>query len=124
MTPITRERIVRASLRAIVEGEGVIDSRLESVAGLLENLRVADRRQIVKILKIRLLRALRQKTTTLRSATPLTPSILAQLKKISQERGMLIVEELLNPALLAGFSLQMGDDRTDYSLKGRVKQLV
>jgi F0F1-type ATP synthase delta subunit len=124
MTPINRERIIRASLRAIVEGEGTIDARMETVAGLLEKLSATDRRLIVKTLKMKLARALRQKTATLRMAGAIDAGTQARLKKLSEERGMLFIEELEMPQLLAGFSLQMGDDRTDYSLKGRVEQLV
>jgi len=124
MTPINRERIIRAGLRAIVEGEGTIDARMEAVSALLEKLSATDRRLIVKTLKPKLSRALRQKTATLRMAGAIDEQTKLRLRKLAEERGMVSLEEIEIPALLAGFSLQLGDNRTDYSLKGRVEQLA
>jgi len=123
MTPITVERVIRLSLKTILEGQGELESRLEAVSRLLQRLPVVARSRIVGILKARLKRALRSKTATLRSAALPTDSLKETLKSQADRNGMLLFEEITDRTLLAGFSFQQGDDRLDCSLRNNIRKL-
>ena len=123
MTPIAKERLVRSTLRALMTGPGDISTRMDSVLALLQTLPISDRRAVAKALKPRLARAFRQKQTLVHTATHLDAPTRQKLQEISSGAGMLFFEEAPNPSLLAGFTVQLGDDRRDYSLRSRLERL-
>jgi|GEM_PF-2183868 hypothetical protein len=124
MTPIAAERIVRSSLRAVLDGPGTIETRLASVIERLQSLPAAARRRITAPLKMRLKRVLRRKTAVVKAASPVSDSIRRELKRRVDADGMAFFEERQDRTLLAGFSFQEGDDRIDYSLRNKVRSLI
>lgn len=123
MTPTTLERIVRSSLQAILQGGGALDERMDAVVGSLSQLPASDRHRVVRLLKPKLERALRQKSAVLKSAGALSAAVKERVQKFSQERDMLFTEEQTDEKLLAGFTLQLGDDRLNLSLINRLQSL-
>lgn len=123
MTPTTLERLVRSSLQAILQGTGTLEERLTAVTEKLSALPASDRARIAKHLRPKLARALRQKSAVLKSAGTLSAAVKERVQKFSQERGMLFTEEKTDEKLLAGFTLQLGDDRLNLSLINRLQSL-
>ena len=123
MTPITVDRIVRSSLQAILQGEGSLDERIDTVMKKLEALPASDRKRVARALKPKLSRALRQKTATLKTSAPLSPTLKESVQKFSTSRGMLFTQEQTDEKLLAGFTLQLGDDRLNLTLLNRLESL-
>ena len=123
MTPIAVERIVRTSLAAILTGDGAgLAGRLDAVLEKLGTLPPADRRRVARALKPRLTRALNRRRSLLKSAAPMDEQMKAQVTKFADDKGMFFNEEALDEKLLAGFTLQLGDDRLDLSLRSRLQQ--
>lgn len=122
MTPVTTERIVRSSLAAILHGPGEIESRLEAVLAQLGQLTPNEKKRILQRLQPRLMRALRQRTATVSYAGNLDQEIIAKIETFAKDNGILFHQKIENKGLLAGFTLQMGDDRQDYSLVARLRQ--
>ena len=123
MTPTALDRIVRSSLAAILQGDGDLPSRMDQVATRLEVLSLPDRKRVTKVLKIRLSRAIRQKTATVVSATTLPAEAMAKIRQTTDAKGMVLAAEVIDPELLAGYTILLGDDRTDHSLRGRLEKL-
>lgn len=123
MTSTTLQRLVRSALQAILQGGGTLEERLESVMKKLEALPPSDRARIVRHLRPKLTRALRQKSAVLKSAVPLNAAVKERVQKFSQASGMLFTEEKTDEKLLAGFTLQLGDDRLNLSLINRLQSL-
>jgi len=124
MTPIAIERIVRLSLQAILQGSGTIDTRLDEVIGKLSTLPPTDRKRVVRVLRPKLARALRQKSATLELTSGVNANIKTQLDTFATNAGMVTTQEHMNEKLLAGFTLQTGDDRLDLSLRGRLQKFL
>jgi F0F1-type ATP synthase delta subunit len=124
MTPITAERIVRMSLKAAMSGPGSLESRISEISTLLARLPSSAKRKIASPLKMRLMRALRRKTAIVRTALPVSDEIRKALRQKADEGGMLFFKEEIQDFLLAGFSYQEGDDRTDYSLRNKIRSLI
>jgi F0F1-type ATP synthase delta subunit len=122
MTPGSVDRLVRVALRAIFEGDGELQPRLNQVAELIEKLPPADRRAVVKKLKPKFARAARMKTATLRHAGDLPDSLQSSVASLTRQNKMEFSTTTRDESLLAGFTLQLGDDRHDYSLLARLKQ--
>jgi hypothetical protein len=124
MTPTTRSRLIRSCLQVLLQGEGAIEDRLEAIAGALSKLPLSQRTPLLKELRPRLVRAIHSRSAQIRSATPLPDELIAKLKALAHQRGALTVSTHHHPELLAGYCLQIGDDRTDYSLKARLQQFI
>jgi len=95
---------------------------MEEVVGQLQVLPASDQKKIYKLLRPKLMRALRQRTMTVEHVDPLSSEMLSRLEKLMQQGNALTRQETIKPALLAGYTVQMGDDRYDFSLSGRLQQ--
>ena len=121
MTPITRDQIVRASLQAILQGSGSLETRIDGIIEKLLSLPNSERRAIAKALKGKLSRALRGKSAQITSAEHLSTELYEKLDRLARESGAQLVEASLDPQLIAGYQLQIGDDRTDHSLQAKLQ---
>lgn len=124
MTPIAIERIVRLSLQAILQGSGSWDERLDAVVAKLNTLPPTDRKPVARVLQPKLARALRQKSAQLNLASSVGANLKSQLDAFTKNAGMLSTAEATDAKLLAGFTVQTGDDRLDLSLRGRLQKFL
>ncbi len=122
MTPITRERLVRLSVKAVLEGPP--QERLPEVLRRFAELPAHEERALLKALRPPLKRALRQKTALVRFGAKLPEALDAQLEAYARERGMFSFEREGAPKELAGFSLTLGDTRVNLTLRGRLENFL
>ncbi|KUG06220.1 ATP synthase F1 subunit delta [Solirubrum puertoriconensis] len=64
-------------------------------------------------------------TATVTTATPLTPELRAQVERlvVGQTGGQVLLQEQVDPALIGGFILRIGDRQIDDSVRTRLNRL-
>jgi F0F1-type ATP synthase delta subunit len=117
--------IIKASIAAVVEGEGSLEERLQRVVAELAKIPSANTRAtLAKALKPKLTAALRSRAAKITSATTLPTTVAEALDATARQKGALLVEQRIDEKLLAGFQFELGDDRWDESLKTRLNKFI
>jgi hypothetical protein len=117
MTPAARQKWVRQALQIVLEGSAELSDGVEALGRAIGALPSATDRKAITVLVRRGLRnRLRDRTATIRIGASLPEKINQDLEKFARAKGARIVERVENDELLAGFQIQIGDDRSDRTL--------
>jgi hypothetical protein len=108
---------MRQALDVTLKGEGELAANVEALVTAVEHLpSAADRKIIAKALRGKLRSRLRAVRAVICTGAPLGAPIADKLENFAKAHGAELVETELDEKLLAGFQLQLGDDRTDATL--------
>lgn len=99
----------------------------KKIAQILGGLKSMPRSQAIYIIS-KFLKGVRKRkgetTLIVESALPLTKTQLATItKKLKKEFVITEAKNIVNPALLGGFKVRIGDASLDYSLLGKISRL-
>lgn len=99
----------------------------EKIKKIMEGLKSLPRSQAIYIIS-KFLKGVRkregQNTLLIESAVPLTKRQIDHiLKNFRKEFVILEVKNVVNPSVLGGFRVRVGDMISDYSIQGKISQL-
>ena len=117
MTPASRQKWVRQALQFVLESPAELADAVEALGKAIQKLPSAtDRRAITALSRRALRNRLRERTALIRTGSELPEDTSQKLEGFVHAKGARIVEYENDEALLAGFQIQIGDDRTDRTL--------
>jgi F-type H+-transporting ATPase subunit delta len=110
----------------ISEGASGVGQLAPALKRLLEDRSYADQRRFLKLFKRIITRECHKDTLVLESAQPLAPATVSELQESFQKTHArpLMVEQRINPDLIAGIKVRLGDSVLDASLHNKLQALA
>ncbi len=93
------------------------------VLGTIKKQPTTDAVQLLNLYLKGLKRKIMENTLVVESAVKLSESELKSVQK-SLKREVFAIEQKLNPSLLGGLRIKIGDEFLDFSLKSKISQVV
>lgn len=102
----------------------LLESQVTKSVKILKTLKTADSIWTISEYLKELKRKERQYTMFIETSFPLPADLLKKIKKIVDKRHKITkIKTSVNPQILGGFKLKIGDDVWDESLAGRINQI-
>lgn len=124
---ITREAQAEARrlIRLCINASGLLDEKIvRQIASRIEAERPRHWLPLLTAFKELVRLEVKRRTATITSAVPLTEAEQAQIRaKLDARKTGLRYSWQVDPALVAGLTVQVGDDVTDASVKSRIQRL-
>jgi F0F1-type ATP synthase delta subunit len=96
---------------------------ITNVIATLKKLSLAESLETLQLYQKGLKRKIEENTLVVESAVKLSAVELKTVEKIIK-RDVLAVEQKLNPSLLGGLRIKIGDEFLDFSLKSKISQVM
>ena len=125
MATSPHDRLVRELVRLSRDGDRVSSERVEAVLTALRNRPPAGYREVVRLYRAAIARALQLEEVVIESAGPLSEETVADVvARFSASAGRSLRPVLkVRPDLLAGIRVRVGDDVWDASASGALSRL-
>ena len=122
-----KNKKIRTEINKLVEQsfkDGKADNAfITKVTSSLKKLNLTESMISLNLYAKGLKRKIAENTLTVESTISLSQSDLKTILK-SLKREVFLIEQKLNPSLLGGLRIKIGDELLDYSLKSKIDQLV
>lgn len=118
--------LLKTLLQVSYDGPLVTEERVGAVLSALRGMGLKNHREVVRHYLVVVRRALRQQTLLIEHAGEIPSDTVTRLKSHYETlyARVLVVETRLNPELLGGVRVTVGDDIIDASIAGRLKLLA